>query len=89
MLDLEYFEDSKEFLVIDIVVELGRIEGIEIKGYQIIWGHDRQNDSESIVRNICFYNELSIRDLVKENYNRSKCFFQSVKDFIAMIAKIL
>jgi len=31
--DLEYFEDSKEFLVIGIVVELGGIEGIEIKGY--------------------------------------------------------
>ena len=92
MPDLEYFEDSKEFLVIGIIVELGEIEGIEIKGYQInfiIWDHDKQNDSESIVRNVCFYNELSIRDLVEENHDRSKYFFQSVKDFIAMIAKIL
>ena len=65
--DSECFENNKKFLVISIVAKLGRVEDIEIKDYQInliIQIHNGQDNSESIAKSICFYNELSIRDLV-------------------------
>jgi len=33
--DLECFENSKKFLVIDVVVELGGVEDVGMKDYQM------------------------------------------------------
>ena len=35
LLYLEYFENSKKFLIIDIITKLSSVEGLEIKNYQI------------------------------------------------------
>ena len=46
------FKNSKEFLVMDVVVELGKVKSVEMKDYQmniIIQGYDRQDSSKSII----------------------------------------
>ena len=67
LLDPEYFKNNKKFLVTNVVVELGKVESSEMKGYWInfiIWDYNRQDNSESIIGYICFYDELSIGDLM-------------------------
>jgi len=61
--DLEYFKNSKKFFIIGIIVELSRVESMEMKDYQmnlIIWSHDRQDSTEIIVRSIYFHDKLHI-----------------------------
>ena len=53
-----------------------------------IFVHNRKNCSKSIVRDICFHNELSIRDLVYKNRCKSKCLLEGVESITAGIIEL-
>jgi len=38
----------------------------------IVWGYDGQDSSKSVVRSICFHNKLSIKNIVREDRDRSE-----------------
>ena len=42
----------------------------------IVFIHDREDCSESIVRGIFFHDKVSIRDLVGKNKYKCKCFLE-------------
>jgi len=63
--NLKSFKNSKQFLVIYVIVQLCHSKSVRVKGNWInfiIFVNNRENCSESIVQSICFYNELSIRN---------------------------
>ena len=45
----------------------------------IIFVNNGEDCSESIVQNISFHNELSIRNPMSEDRNRGKCFLERVE----------
>lgn len=72
-------------LIIGVTVKLSEVEDIGIKDYWvnfIIQSHDGQYSNKSIIKSICFHDELSIGDPVCQNGSRSKQFLQDVKSFM-------
>ena len=53
-----------------------------------IFVYNRKNCSKGIVRDICFHNELSIRDPVYKNGCKSKCLPEGVESITAGIIEL-
>ena len=80
--NLESFKDSKQFLVMCIIVQLCRSESARVKSNWmnfIIFINNRKDCSKSIVQGISFHNELSIGNPMSEDKYRDKCFLKRVK----------
>ena len=63
--NLESFIDSKQLLVMCVIIQLHHSKSAEVKSNQvnfIFFINNGKNCSESIVRSISFYNELSIEN---------------------------
>jgi len=89
--NLESFKDSKQFLVIYIVVQLRYSESARVKDNWmnfIIFVNNGEDCSESIVQGISFYNELSIRNPMSEDRCRGKCFFERVESILTRGVKL-
>ena len=54
----------------------------------IIQNYNEEDRSKNIVRNVYFYNELSIRNSVREDQGKSEYFLQDVEGFIASVVEI-
>ena len=83
--NLESFEDDKQFLIMCVVVQLCHSKSARVKGNWvnfIIFINNRENCSESIVQDISFYNELSIRNSMSENKCGGKCFLERVESIL-------
>jgi len=68
--NLESFEDSKQFLVMCVIIQLHCSKSARVKGNWmnfIIFINNRENCSKSIVQGISFHNELSIGNPMSEN----------------------
>ena len=79
--NLESFEDGKQFLVMCVVVQLRRSESARVKGNWmnfIIFVNNGENCSESIVRGIGFYNELSIGNPMSKDRSISQIRYSLV-----------
>ena len=80
--NLEGFKNGKQFLVIYVIIQLCYSKSARIKGNWmnfIISVNNRENCSESIVRGISFYNELSIGNPMSEDRCRGECFLERVE----------
>ena len=65
-----------------VIAQLYCSKSIGVKGNQvnfILFIHNRKDYSESIVRDIGFYNKMNIRDLIYKNRSGDKCFFKKLK----------
>jgi len=83
--NLEGFKDSKQFLVMYIVVQLHCSESARVKGNWvnfIIFVNNGEDCSKSIVRGIGFHNELSIGNPMSENRSGGKCFLERVESIL-------
>jgi len=83
--NLESFKNGKQFLVMYVVVQLRRSESTRVKGNWvnfIIFINNGEDCSESIVRGISFYNELSIKNPMNEDRSRGKCFLERVESIL-------
>jgi len=83
--NLESFEDSKQFLVMCVIVQLCCSKSVRVKGNWvnfIIFVNNRENCSKSIVQGIGFHNELSIRNPMSEDRYRGKCFLERVESIL-------
>ena len=68
--NLESFKDSKQFLIMYVIVQLYCSKSIRVKDNWmnfIIFVNNGKDYSESIVRGISFHNELNIRNLISED----------------------
>ena len=89
--NFEGFKNGLKFLIMSIIVQLHRGESLEVKDNWvnlIVFIYDKKNSSKSIVRDINFYNKLSIEDLVHKNKYKDKCFLQKVKSIIVEVIKL-
>ena len=89
--NLESFEDSKQFLVMCIVIQLYCSESIRVKSNQmnfIIFINNRENCSKSIIQSIGFHNKLSIRNLISEYRCGGKCFLERVESILTGRVKL-
>jgi len=80
--NLEGFKDGKQFLVIDVIVQLCYSESVEVKDHQmnfIFFINNGEYCSESVVQSISFHNELSIGNPISEDRCRGKCFLERVE----------
>jgi len=80
--NLESFKDSKQFLVMYVVVQLCCSESARVKGNWvnfIIFVNSEEDYSESIVRGISFHDELSIRNPMSKDRSGDKCFLEKVE----------
>jgi len=83
--NLESFENSKQFLVMCVVVQFCSSKSMRVKGNWvnfIIFINNREDYSESIVWGISFHNELSIGNLMSEDRCRGKCFLERVESIL-------
>jgi len=68
--NFESFKNSQKFLIMSIIIQLYYSKNTKVKGNWINWIfliYNWKNCSESIVRDISFYNKLSIGDPVHKN----------------------
>ena len=68
--NLESFKDSKQFLIMYVIVQLYCSKSVRVKGNWmnfIIFVNNGEDYSKSIVRGISFHNELNIRNLISED----------------------
>ena len=61
---LEGFKDSEELLIVSVIVEFQRCEGLRVVGNQMYISIDvnGQDCAQGIVQGISFHNNLLIRD---------------------------
>ena len=77
--NLESFKDSKQFLVMCVIVQLCHSESARVKGNWmnfIIFVNNGEDCSKSIVRGIGFHNELSIGNPMNKDRSGGKCFLE-------------
>ena len=80
--NLESFEDSKQFLVMCVVIQFCCSKSVGVKSNQmnfIIFVNNGKDCIESIVQSISFYDELSIGNPISENRCGDKCFLERVE----------
>ena len=90
--NLESFEDSKQFLVIYVVVQLCCSESVRVKDNWmnfIIFINNREHCSESIVQGISFHNELNIGNPINEDRCGNECFLERVESILTGGVKLL
>jgi len=83
--NFEAFKDSKQFLVMYVIVQLCHGESVEVKGHWInfiFFINNEKDCSESIVQSISFHNELSIRNPISEDRGRCECLLQEIESII-------
>ena len=89
--NFESFKNSKQFLIMCVIVQLYCSESVEVKGHQmnfIFFVTNRKNCSKSIVWSISFYNELNIRNLMSEDGSKSKCFLERIESIMTEGVKL-
>ena len=89
--NFESFKNSKQFLVISIVVQLCYSKSVGVKDNQmkfIFFINNRNNCSKSIVQSISFYNELNIGNLMSENRSRGECLLERVESIMIKGVKL-
>ena len=80
--NFESFKDSKQFLVMYVIIQLRHSKSAGVKSNQmnfIIFINNRKNCSKSIVWSISFYDELSIGNSISENRSRGECFLERIE----------
>ena len=89
--NLESFKDSKQFLVMCVVVQLRHSESARVKGNWmnfIIFVNNRENCSKSIVQGISFHNELNIGNPMSKDRSGGKCFLERVESILTGRVKL-
>ena len=89
--DFESFKNGQEFFVIDIMIQLHGDESPGVKDNWvnfIIFIHNGKDGNKNIFRDICFYNKLSIGDLVGKDEHEDECFLKEVNSIMAEVVKL-
>ena len=85
LLNLESFKDSKQFLVIHVIVQLHHSESVEVKGHWmnfIFFVTNGKDCSKSIVQSISFHDELSIQNPMNEDRSRDEYLLERIESII-------
>ena len=83
--NFESFKNSKQFLVICVIVQLHHSESAGVKGHQmnfIFFVNNEKDCSESIVQSISFHDKLSIENLMSEDRSRGECLFKRIESIM-------
>ena len=90
--NLESFKNSKQFLVMCIIVQLHYGKSSEVKDHWmnfIFFVNNEKNCSKSIVQSISFHDKLSIRNPMSEDGSRGKYIFERIESIIIEKIKLL
>jgi len=80
--NLESFKDSKQFLIMCIIIQLHHSESAGVKSNWmifIIFINNEEDCSKSIAQSISFHDELSIRNLISKDRGRDECLLERVE----------
>jgi len=83
--NLESFEDSKQFLVMCVIIQLHHSKSVRVKDNWmnfIIFINNGEDCSKSIVQGISFHNKLSIGNPMSEDWSRGECFLERVESIL-------
>jgi len=83
--NFESFKDSKQFLIMHVVVQLHCGESVEVKGHWmnfILFVNNGKDCSKSIVQSISFHNELSIRNTMSEDGGGCECLLKGIESIV-------
>ena len=89
--NLESFKDGQQFLVMCVVVQLRRSESARVKDNWvnfIIFVNNGENCSESIVQDISFHDELSMRNPMSKDRSGGECFLERVESILTGEVKL-
>jgi len=84
LLNLESFKDSKQFLVMCVVIQLYHSESTEVKSNWmnfIIFINNEKDCSKSIVQSIIFHNKLCIGNPMSKDRSGGECLLERVESF--------
>ena len=84
--NLESFKNSKQFLIMCIIVQLHYGESSEVKDHWmnfIFFVNNEKDCSKSIVQSINFYDKLNIRNPVSKNGSRDGYLLERVENITA------
>ena len=90
--NLEGFKNSKQFLVIYVIVQLYYSKSVEVKSNWmnfIFFVNNRKDYSKSIVQSISFHDELNIRNPMSKDGSRNECLLERVKSITTKEVKLL
>jgi len=80
--NLKSFKNSKQFLVMCVVIQLCYDKSMGVKSNWInfiFFVKNQKNCSKSIVQSISFYDELSIKNPMSEDGSKSECLFERIE----------
>jgi len=83
--NLKSSKDSKQFLVIYVIIQLYCSESVGVKSNWtnfIFFINNGKDCSKSIVQSISFYNELSIKNPISEDKSRDECLLERVESIM-------
>ena len=75
----------------DIVVEFRSRERLEVEGYGvdlIIFSHNGENSSKSIVWDISFHNKLCVQNPICKDRSGGEGLFQGIECYLTIIVKV-
>ena len=82
------FEDSQEFFVMSVIVELCSLESAGEESDQMYFAvskYDQQDRGEGIVGGIGFTDNLGVRNPMRENKSASNHLLESSKRFLTSV----
>ena len=77
--NFDSFKNSKQFLIMCIIVQFCYSKSVGVKSNQInfiFFVNNRKNYSGSIVQSISFHDKLSIRNPISENGSEDECLLE-------------
>ena len=80
--NFESFKNSKQFLIMCIIVQLHCSESVGVKDNQmnfILFVNNGKNCSKSIVQSISFHNKLSIGNPMSKDGSRHSCLLKRIE----------
>ena len=89
--NLESFKNSKQFLIMCIIVQLHYGESSEVKDHWmnfIFFVNNEKDCSKSIVQSISFHDKLSIRNPMSEDGSKGECLLERVESITTRGVKL-
>ena len=84
----ECLKDSKEFLIVGVIVQLRSSQGLGVEHYQTdlsIGAGDRQDTSDSVVRGVHFHNDRGVWNKVSEYRHGSEGVLESIESALTVL----
>ena len=87
----ESFEDSKQFLIVGVIVQLWGSQSLGVVRDRMnlsVSASDRQDASDSVVRGICFHDDRGVRNEMGKDGRSGEGMFESIEGMLTVLGEV-